>query len=259
MDVLALGATSTRNVGLIDVLQEAVPEWAAFPVALLTQLGALWFAGVLIAVVYVLYDRRDALVIAGLLLTGTGIWRTIKIVYPVPRPSHELVALSELPLYLQPVYDLAVVQSGPGFPSGHAVTTTVLYFSFAAIVTIGTKRQRYAVAFFMFALVGATRIALGVHYTLDVIAGAIIGHTVLVVGGTLLVVSPTDRVTGALTFGLVSAGSCLLAKLLLDPGGFWELGLFAVAISLYAWWRYVEGSTTLEGPRWDQPLKRVER
>ncbi|WP_254861939.1 phosphatase PAP2 family protein [Halovivax gelatinilyticus] len=242
-------ATSRRNVGLIDYLQDVVPEALAFPVALLTQLGAIWFAGVVLALVFVFVDRRDALVIAGLFLTGTGIWRSIKILAPVPRPEHTLIELSQLPFYLQPIYDTLVVQSGPGFPSGHAVTTSVLYLSLAATLTIWTRPRRYAFAVGMIALVGLTRITLGVHYTLDVIGGALIGQTVLICGGVLLAASPIDRVTTALGLGLASATFCFLSNLAVDPVGFWELGLFGGAVTLFGWWRYGD-LEAVELPHW---------
>ncbi|MCF2208608.1 phosphatase PAP2 family protein, partial [Halobacterium salinarum] len=55
----------------------------------------------------------------------------------------------------------------------------------AALVDVGGRRQRYAAGAAMVVVVSATRLALGVHYLVDVVAGAGVG--VAVVGGVLAV------------------------------------------------------------------------
>jgi membrane-associated phospholipid phosphatase len=58
----------------------------------------------------------------------------------------------------------------PSFPSGHATT------AFAAAAAVGLFYPRLRLPLFaVAALVGLSRIYLGVHYTLDVIAGAALG------------------------------------------------------------------------------------
>ncbi|ELY51721.1 phosphatase PAP2 family protein [Natronolimnohabitans innermongolicus] len=229
----------TRGFGEVDLLQEFVPDALAFPVAMATQLGAIWFALVIIACVYRFHDREDAVVIGGLLVAGTGIWRTIKIVAPVPRPEQPLVALESLPTLLQPLFELAVVDSGAGFPSGHAVTTTVIYLSLARYLSVGTRLQRYLGAFSMVSLVGLTRITLGVHYLVDVVAGALIGNTLLLSAHWLAARAPDHRVSIALSLGVCSASICLLANLLVGPFGLWEVALFAGGVGGYVWWHFI--------------------
>ena len=68
---------------------------------------------------------------------------------------------------------LVATPDSPSFPSGHTSTT------FAAAAAIGLLHPRlrwplYAVA----AIVGVSRVYLGVHYTLDVLAGAVLGIVV---------------------------------------------------------------------------------
>ena len=228
----------SRGVGELEAFQQVMPESLAFPTALATQLGAIWFASVVLFCVYRFHDREQAVITAGLLIAGTSIWRTIKIVAPVPRPDQPLIATSELPLLLQPAFDLAVVNSGPGFPSGHAVTTTVLYLSLARYLDVGTPRKRYTAAIFMISLVGFTRITLGVHYLVDVLAGAAIGHTLLLSFRWGMSHTTTPRPTAALTIGVVLASVCLLANLLIPPWSLWEFGLFAAGVSAFVWWEY---------------------
>jgi undecaprenyl-diphosphatase len=75
-----------------------------------------------------------------------------------------------------PVDDPATVQaavavpSSPSFPSGHATTT----FAAATAIAILVPRLRVP-ALALAVLVGLSRIYLGVHYTIDVLAGAALG------------------------------------------------------------------------------------
>lgn len=66
------------------------------------------------------------------------------------------------------------------FPSGHAATAAVVYLTLAAIICPVLTRRRdrvyiLGVATFITALVGLTRIYLGVHYPTDVAAGWCVG------------------------------------------------------------------------------------
>jgi undecaprenyl-diphosphatase len=88
----------------------------------------------------------------------------IKIACDRPRPPEHFAALGvdvNAPLGVPP---------DRSFPSGHAQT------AFAAAVYLALLFPRGAAAFLaLAALVGLSRIALGVHYPSDVIAGAVIG------------------------------------------------------------------------------------
>lgn len=228
---------SWRDLGLVDLFQGAVPEVLAFPVALLTQLGAIWFAILVLLGVYRYHDRETAVVIGGVLLAGTATWRFIKEVYVVPRPEQEFVPADAFPGILEFVFDAAVVQAGPGFPSGHAVTTTVLYFSLALYLGWGQRWIRYAMATFLVALVGFTRITLGVHYVTDVIVGALIGHTLLFAFFYTANRAAIDRVDLAYGAAIAAAAIGLLANLIIDPINPRDVIMFGAAVGVYAWWQ----------------------
>jgi membrane-associated phospholipid phosphatase len=81
-------------------------------------------------------------------------------------------------LFHQPRPTLGVLDSpfeGFAFPSGHAMTATVLYSTLAMMVlerTAGVRRRLIgASAAAAVALVGMTRLALGAHYLSDVLGG----------------------------------------------------------------------------------------
>jgi membrane-associated phospholipid phosphatase len=73
-----------------------------------------------------------------------------------------------------PSFDAAVpLASSPSFPSGHATTT----FACAVAIAVLVPKLRWP-ALSVAATVGVARIYLGVHYPLDVLAGAALGSLI---------------------------------------------------------------------------------
>lgn len=87
----------------------------------------------------------------------------LKIIVHAPRPFVTLVQVQ--PLVAETPYT--------SFPSGHAT----LFFALATAIYLYNKRAGYV--FFFFALVIAiSRMVVGVHYPIDILAGAVIGMVV---------------------------------------------------------------------------------
>ena len=68
------------------------------------------------------------------------------------------------------------------YPSGHALLSSAIYISFAAIIaelaaSHWTRAYIVACAFLLAGLVGISRVYLGVHYPSDVLAGWAIGSS----------------------------------------------------------------------------------
>jgi len=79
------------------------------------------------------------------------------------------------PVALEPVFADIATGHGPGFPSGHALGTTMVWGGVALILDQGTRRARAAVAGTVVALVSLSRLVLGVHYAVDVVVGVALG------------------------------------------------------------------------------------
>ncbi|UTF53147.1 phosphatase PAP2 family protein [Natronosalvus rutilus] len=192
----------TLGIDTLDPIQSAIPDWQAIVVALLTQLGDVWFV---VAVLLGLYwfhpsKRRQVATLAGVMLAGIGIYRGFKSLFAIPRPDQPLRDPETVSTMVQPLYEATATASGYGFPSGHATTSTILYFGLAGVLAVGSRRTRYAAAAALVAIVSATRVVLRVHYLQDVVAGVALGLTLL--AGTHLVLSRVDTDEPAATFGL---------------------------------------------------------
>jgi len=113
---------------------------------------------------------------------------------------------------------MLVAEEGNGFPSGHATGAAVFYGALAALTTVWSRARRWLLAAGFVLLVGFTRIALGVHYLVDVLAGFALGAAFLAValaltrrrihygfalaaviaGVGFVIAGPTDDAVGAL-------------------------------------------------------------
>jgi undecaprenyl-diphosphatase len=102
----------------------------------------------------------------------------------------------------RPAFPDAVARSGaPSFPSGHAqavVVTSVLLLSVLLPLMHGRALRRHTVlaAALMSVLIGYSRLALGVHYLSDLIAGYLSGVIWVAVAITVFGVWPTGPARG---------------------------------------------------------------
>lgn len=122
--------------------------------------GAVWLA--LAAVVAFVLRRPTALPLTFLaVLLGDGISGGLKFTFDRVRPSDRF----DDPEPLMPIAHT------PSFPSGHAATS----FACAATLTRYVA-PRIAVALYVLAaLIAWSRVYVGAHYPLDVLAGAVLG------------------------------------------------------------------------------------
>jgi membrane-associated phospholipid phosphatase len=107
-----------------------------------------------------------------MMLMGAGAFmawvpRTIKAYHSLPRP----------PALLDPEQYTLIGDAyyGGAFPSGHSAT---IFFIVALIYFMYQRPGPRIIAFFVGILVGASRIACGIHWPTDVLAGAALGWVI---------------------------------------------------------------------------------
>ncbi len=178
-----------RGLGLAGAAGD-LPTAAVALAALVTQLGDTWFLFVVLAGLYWAgdaapwaLDRRRLAAVVGLALVATGLVVGLKGLFALPRPPGAgTVDAGGLPSALAPAYEGAATDDGYGFPSGHALAATVVYGALALAATrTGGRRRGLALAVGLAAAVALSRVAIGVHYLVDVVAGAAVGVAVLAV------------------------------------------------------------------------------
>lgn len=205
----------TRGIGAIQALQQLIPEWLIPLFIVITYLGSVGVILPLLALLYWRWDAERTAFVGGAVLGGFALALTLKNVFELPRP----------PMSLHLVY-----ATGYGFPSGHAIDSTVASGSLASVLTAGTRWQRVLLASLLIGLVPLSRVVLGVHYGVDVVVGVGVGLLYLLVVVRLLdrQVVPSLFLATALTVtGVITAGAAWNSMVLL--GG--------ILLALYGWTR----------------------
>lgn len=169
-DTQAFDEWAMRSLRRADDPSMPIGPWWLREVGLdLTALGSfavlLLFSATVVGFLLLQRRRRMALLVtiavAGGMLLNTG----LKQLFLRQRPS--------VVPHLREVLT-------PSFPSGHAAASAVVYLTLGALLA-GYVKGRYtkayvlAVAMALTALVGASRVYLGVHYPTDVLAGWSVG------------------------------------------------------------------------------------
>ena len=180
-----------RAVGVTEVLS-ALPGAVVVLFSLITQLGDFWFTFLACGLLYWLgpwtpklgqdLTRDRTAMLVALLAVGVALVVSLKGVFALPRPPGAGTATHAelLPAALRGVYESMATGEGFGFPSGHATLSLLVWGGIAWALRVGTRRQRTAVAATIIALVGLSRLVLGVHYLADIVAGFAIAGTALV-------------------------------------------------------------------------------
>ena len=227
----------SRGIGELDAIQHLIPEWVAVILALLTQLGDIWFLATLFALLYWYNtpNQDDIAALAGVWLAGMGLYKGLKEIFGFPRPEQPLLDAELLPWMIQPIYEATAFASGYGFPSGHAVNTTIVYFGLAYLLRTSTPRKRFTVAALIVSTVCFTRVALGVHYVIDVVVGVAVGVLLLTAARALMTRRPADQATISFGLAVVFAGFFLVTSDL-DPDAIFVLG---ASLGAFAGWQLI--------------------
>ena len=174
---------------LLDVTMAALSSWAAWwPLVIIAGLALLLFGGF----------RARAMVFSALVAIGINdglLCRTLKNTVQRPRPHEVLSGVRTIDLAKATPRVMAVAlplrektssietpsPTGRSFPSSHAANC----FAMATVCFLFYRRRGW-IAFFPAALVAFSRMYVGVHWPLDVLAGSLIGIACALAVATLL-------------------------------------------------------------------------
>ncbi|MFP4623219.1 MAG: phosphatase PAP2 family protein [Gemmatimonadota bacterium] len=171
------GATQTFDQAVVDWVRARRTGWLDW----LGLAGAALGSGVAAWIVLglgslLLWFTRHHLSVAILwiaVLGGRALSTEFKALFDRPRPAPVdwtvEVFGSEIPF-----------PASPSFPSGHAVTSVVVFGTLAYLIarlepTVRLRRITLATAIAFILLIGLSRVYLGVHYPSDVLAGYFVG------------------------------------------------------------------------------------
>lgn len=205
----------SRGFGEIGVIKQ-LPDSSVAIAGVITQLGDMWFVVLGLLGVYWLGTRdgsltatpkRDCLYLFALAVGAYALTLCLKHVFALPRPPGATTAVlpAWLPASSKPVYESLVTGDGFGFPSGHALKSTAVYGS-AALVFTKLDKWRYFVSAAIVVIVALSRIVLGVHYLVDVLAGILIGVVFLLGMHRGTRTDPRRAFTVSGLLGLIAAG-----------------------------------------------------
>lgn len=185
------------QVALINSLQ-AQAAWLAAPMLLFSLLGQPEFFLLAIAYLYWCLDPRLGLRLGLLMGISGGLNEILKVAFHLPRPywaDASVKAFAAHPSF--------------GFPSGHTQGAV----TFWGLIALEARRRWFTIlAIALIALIGISRVFLGAHLPIDIIAGAIFGLVIL--GGFLALEEPIRRRVSCLSLleqiSLAFAGSLIL-------------------------------------------------
>lgn len=184
----------SRGVGLTTAARAALPPDAVAALAALTHLGDPPVLVAIAALAYWLWDRDRGVHLLSLTICALALVVALKGLFALPRPPETLHA---------------VPADGYGFPSGHALGAAALIGGVAVSMESGSWARRSVIGGILVTTVAVSRVGLGVHYAIDVLAGVGTGLLLLVVHRRLARDDPGRGFALAAVFalaGLVTAG-----------------------------------------------------
>ena len=245
-----------RDLGVTGWLVEHVPEWSVPVFAFLSALGDLLVIVPVLGLLYLLDVYRSAR--EGKEEEPLCADRTAFLVATVFGGLALIVALESTFAMGRPPADWhAVSASAYGFPSGHTMAATVAWGALALWGRVGAfegvqaimgksatggvratgsvleiRRARLAAAGTIVVAVGVSRLALGLHYLVDVLASIGFGVAYLFVVWRLADGRPERAFAGALGIAVVAV--------VVNGGGSRAILAFAGTVGAAVGWRIVE-------------------
>lgn len=209
-----------------EAIRQAIPPELTPLVLAVTFLGNVALFLVAFTLDYWFGDHRRGAHALGLAIGGMALVVALKHTFDAPRPPDELNVV--------PV-------SGFTFPSGHAATATIGFGILAVDLRYGTRRTRYAVAAVLAVLVALSRVALGVHFVRDVVAGIVVGVAYLAIAELLTGHEPRAGFWLAVAIGAAAA--------VISGGSQYGLATFGGAVGAALTWEYMDAVPAVDSRR----------
>ncbi|MDG5759859.1 phosphatase PAP2 family protein [Natronococcus sp. A-GB1] len=218
----------SRSLGVMEALRTVLPEWSLEAFVAATLFGDLLFVAPALVLFYLVdvgssirRGRREEPLCSD---------RTVSLIATIFGGLSLVVLLESMFALPRPPAEYHVIEPSEfGFPSGHTMAATVFWGALALWLPRGRRSVRIGIAGAIVALVAVSRLALGVHYLVDVVASVVFGAVYLATVGRLALDRPLRAFLAALGIALAAA----VATGVNDRA---FLALVGTAVGLVGWW-----------------------
>jgi membrane-associated phospholipid phosphatase len=151
------------DLAIIEAIQSV--GWLERPMQIITQLGSEAFFLLSISLLYWCVNSRLGIQVALILLLSTSLNSVLKLAFASPRPY-----------WFSAPGEIGEMEASFGLPSAHAQSAVAVWGLIAQ-----RQRQRWIkmAVLLLIVLIGLSRLYLNVHFSIDVLAGWLVGAVVL--------------------------------------------------------------------------------
>ncbi|MFC4360436.1 phosphatase PAP2 family protein [Halobium salinum] len=221
-------AVPRRGIGFFQIF--SFQTGIALTVAgFVTQFGDPWFLLLIATLLYLIGTQRslvqrpqEGAFVLAVTFAAFSFIDLLKNFFIAPRPPG--AGTVQLPAWLPAVlggpFRSITTGAGYAFPSGHALGTAAVFSALAYRLEVGSRTSRWVVAAIGIALVALSRIALGVHFLVDIVVGVIAGVSLFAVAASVGSREPLRVFVLGSVLGVLAVGASAVSP----AGEVWSAG-----------------------------------